>query len=107
MTRQSLHRPAALASVAAHPLLPQGWQDANEKIFAVDAILSVSSSMFDAFHSPTGSVSNVIELLPPSITSTPLSKAGPREGRMTSSDSRHSSASLFASSSFNLPSYPS
>ena len=34
-------------------------------------------------------------------------KASPREGQMTSSDSRHSSALLFASSSFSLPSYPS
>ena len=53
-----------------------------------------------------GSLSDVIELLPPSITSTPLSQAGPRHGRTTSSDSRHSLASLFTSSSFNLPSYP-
>ena len=49
----------------------------------------------------------MIEPLAPSITSTPLGKASPREGRTTYSDSRHSSASLFASSSFNLPSYPS
>ena len=48
----------------------------------------------------------MIELLPPSITSTPLGQASPRHGWMTSSDSRHSSASLFTSSSFNLPSYP-
>ena len=33
MTRQSLHRPAALASVAIHPLPPQGQQDTNEGIF--------------------------------------------------------------------------
>ena len=32
-TRQSLHRPAALASVAVCPLLPQCQQDANEGIF--------------------------------------------------------------------------
>ena len=37
----------------------------------------------------------------------PLDQASPRHGRMTSSDSRHSAASLFASSSFNLPGYPS
>ena len=53
------------------------------------------------------SLSDVIELLAPSITSTPLGKASPREGWTTSSDSRHSSASLFTSSSFNLPGYPS
>ena len=49
----------------------------------------------------------MIELLVPSITSTPLGKAGPREGQTISSDSRHSLALLFASLSFNLPSYPS
>ena len=49
----------------------------------------------------------MIEPLAPFITSTPLGKAGPREGQMTSSDSRHSSASLFTSSSFSLPGYPS
>ena len=59
----------------------------------------------DTFHSPTGSLSKVIEPLAPSITSTPLGKAGPREGQMNSSDSRYSSASLFASLSFNLPSF--
>ena len=42
------------------------------------------------------------QLLPP-----PLGEVGPRHEQMTSSDSRHSSASLFASSSFNLPGYPS
>ena len=69
--------------------------------------LPISSSMLDTFRSPTGSLSDMIELLAPSITSTPLGKASPREGRMTSSDSRHSSAVLFASLSFNLPGYPS
>ena len=49
----------------------------------------------------------MIEPMAPSITSTLLGKASPREGWMTSSDSRHSSASLFASSSFSLPGYPS
>ena len=61
----------------------------------------------DTFRSPMGSLSEVIEPLPPSITSTPLGKAGPREGRTNSSDSRYSSALLFASLSFNLPSFPS
>ena len=63
--------------------------------------------MLDTFRSLRGSLSDVIEPLAPSITSTPLGKAGPRGGRTTSSDSRHSSASLFASWSFSLPSYPS
>ena len=61
----------------------------------------------DTFLSPTGSLSKVVEPLAPSITSTPLGKAGPREGQMTSSDSRHSSALFFTSSSFNLPGFPS
>ena len=62
--------------------------------------------MFDAFCSLTGSFSDMIESLPPSITFTPLGQASPRHGRMTSADSRHSSALLFTSSNFNLPSYP-
>ena len=33
MIKQSLQRPAALTSVAIHPLLPQGQPDVNEKIF--------------------------------------------------------------------------
>ena len=72
-----------------------------------DITLTIGSSMSDTFSSLMGSLSDVIELLAPSITSTPLGKASPREGRTTSSDSRHSSASLFASSSFRPPSYPS
>ena len=65
-----------------------------------DITLPISSSTLDTFCSLMSSLSYVIEPLAPSITSTPL-------GQTTSSDSRHSSASLFASSSFNLPSYPS
>ena len=61
----------------------------------------------DTFCSLMGSLSEVIEPLAPSITSTPLGKAGPREGQTICSDSRHSSVSLFASLSFNLPGFPS
>ena len=71
----------------------------------VNTTLPIGSSIMDTFRSPTGSLSEVIEPLAPSITSTPLGKAGPREGQMISSDSRHSSASLFASMSFNLPGF--
>ena len=60
----------------------------------------------DTFRSPMGSLSEVVEPLAPSITSTPLGRAGPERGR-TISDSRHSSASLFTSSSFNIPGLPS
>ena len=73
----------------------------------VDTTLPISSSTLDTFHSPMGSVSEVVELLAPSITSTPLGKTGPREGQTISCDSRHSSASLFTSSSFNIPRLPS
>ena len=73
---------------------------------AVDTTLPISSSMFDGFHSPTGSFSNMIEPLPPSITLTPLGQAGPRHGRTTSADSRHSTTLLFTSKNFNLPGYP-
>ena len=62
--------------------------------------------MFDGFHSPRGSFSDVIEPLPPSITSTPLGQTSPRHGCTTSGDSRHSSASFFTSLNFNLPGYP-
>ena len=41
--------------------------------------LPVSSSMLDGLSSPTGSHSNVTELLPPSITSTPLGLACPKQ----------------------------
>ena len=72
----------------------------------VDTTLPVSSSMFDSFHSPMGSFSNMIEPLPHSITLTPLGQAGLRHGCTTLADSRHSSALLFTSLNFNLPSYP-
>ena len=73
----------------------------------VDTTLPIGSSTMDTFCSPMGSLSKVVEPLAPSITSTPLGKAGPREGQMISSDSRHLSASLFTSSSFNIPGLPS
>ena len=73
----------------------------------VDTTLPIGSSTMDTFRSLMGSLSEVVEPLAPSITFTPLGKAGPREGQTISSDSRHSSASLFASSSFNIPRLPS
>ena len=69
----------------------------------VDTTLPIGSSTMDTFHSLTGSLSKVVEPLAPSITSSPLGKAGPREGQTISSDGRHSSASLFTRSSFNIP----
>ena len=73
----------------------------------VDTTLLLGSSTMDTFLSPIGSLRKVVEPLAPSITSTPLGKAGHREGWMISSDSRHSSALLFASLSFNMPRLPS
>ena len=70
----------------------------------VDTTLPLGSS---TFLSPMGSLSEVVELLAPSITSTPLGKVGHRKGQTISSESRMSSASLFASSSFNIPGLPS
>ena len=66
----------------------------------VDITLPLSSS---TFLSPTVSLSKVVKPLAPSITSTPLDKVGHREGQTVSSNSRMSSTSLFASSSFNTP----
>ena len=70
----------------------------------VDTTLPIGSS---TFLSPTGSLSEVVDPLAPPITSTPLGKRGHREGQTISSNSRMSSASLFASSSFNIPGLPS
>ena len=96
------HSPSPTSGSAGHKQRDLCGKDSS----VVDTTLPISSSMFDTFRSLMGSFSNVIELLPPSITSTPLGQAGPRHGRTTSADSRYSSASLFASLNFNLPSYP-
>ena len=45
----------------------------------LNSTLPISSSVFDGLCSPMGSHSDVTELLPPSITSTPLGLAGPRQ----------------------------
>ena len=70
---------------------------------AVDTTLPICSS---TFLSPMGFLSEVVDPLAHPVTSTPLGKVGHREGQ-TISDSRMSSASLFASSSFNIPGLPS
>ena len=51
----------------------------TEDIRALNSTLPVSSSVFDGFRSPTGSHSDVTELQPPSITSTPLGLGAPRQ----------------------------
>ena len=56
------------------------WRDVHtEDTCTLNSTLPISSSMFDGLHSPMGSHSDVTELLPPSITSTPLGLAGPRQ----------------------------
>ena len=56
------------------------WKDVHsEDSHTLNSTLPISSSVFDSLRSPTGSHSNRTELLPPSITSTPLGLAGPRQ----------------------------
>ena len=50
--------------------------------------------------------SDITELQPPSITSTPLALCAPRQWRTTSKESRHSLGSLYTSPSFNFPGHP-
>ena len=72
----------------------------------LNSTLPVSSSTFDGFHSPMGSYSDVTELQPPSITSTPLGLGAPRQWLTTSEKSRHSLAALYTSPGFNFPGHP-
>ena len=51
----------------------------TEDTCALNSTLPISSSTFDGFRSPMGSHSNVTELHPPSITSTPLGLGTPRQ----------------------------
>ena len=97
------HSPSPASGSAGHKQRDLHRVDSS----TANTTLPISSSSLDTFRSPMGSLNDVIEPLAPSITSTPQGKASPREGQMTSSDSRYSSALLFASLSFNLPSYPS
>ena len=68
----------------------------------LNSTLPISSSTFDGLRSPTGSHSNGTELLPPSITLTPLGLGTSRQWRTMSDESRHSMASIYT----NLPGYP-
>ena len=78
----------------------------TEDTCTLNSTLPISSSMFDGFHSPTGSHSDVTKLQPPSITLTPLGLGAPRQWQTTSEESRHSLSSLYTSPGFNLPGYP-
>ena len=51
----------------------------TEDTRTLNSTLPVSASPFDGFRSPTGSHSDVTELQPPSITSTPLGLGAPRQ----------------------------
>ena len=83
------------------------WKDVHtEDTCTLSSTLPISSSVFDGLHSPTGSHSDVTELLPPSITSTPLGLGGPRQWQTMSDKSRHSLASIYTSPGLNLPGYP-
>ena len=72
----------------------------------LDVSIPISSSMFDGLQSPMGSHSDMTELLPPSITSTPLGPAGPRQWQTMLDKSRQLLASLYTSLNFNIPGYP-
>ena len=78
----------------------------TEDTRALNSTLPISSSRFDSFCSLTGSHSNVTELQPPSITSTPLGLGTPQQWRSTSKESRHLLASLYTSPGFNFPGHP-
>ena len=83
------------------------WKDVHtEGNCTFNSTLPVSSSTFDGLHSPTGYHSNGTELLPTSITSTPLGLGGPRQWQTMSDKNRHLIASIYTSSNFNLPGYP-
>ena len=74
----------------------------TEDTHTLNSTLPISSSAFDSLCSPKGSPSDVTELLPPSITSTPLGLGSPRQWQTTSDESRHSLASIYTSPGFNL-----
>ena len=72
----------------------------------LNSTLPISSSAFDGLRSPMGFHSDGTELLAPSITSTPLGLGSSRQWRTMSDKSRHSMASIYTSSNFNLLGYP-
>ena len=83
------------------------WKDVHmEDSHTLNTTLPISSSMFDGLRSPTGSYSDVTELLPPSITLTPFGLAGPRCWQTTSAESRQSMASLYTNLNFHFHRYP-
>ena len=102
----SSHKHGHSPSPSAKSVGPK-WKDVHtEDSHTLNSTLPVSSSMFDGLRSPTGSHSDVTELLSPSITSTPLGLASPRQWRTSSVESRQSLASIYTSPNFNIPGYP-
>ena len=83
------------------------WKEVHtEDTHALNSTLPISPSALGSLHSPMGFHSDVAELLPPSITLTPLGLGGPRQWRTTSDESRHLLTSIYTSSGFNIPGYP-
>ena len=83
------------------------WKEVHtEGTCTLNSTLPISSSVFDGLCSPTGSHSDVTELLSPSITLTPLGLGTSRQWQTMSDESRHLLASIYTSPGFNLPGYP-
>ena len=83
------------------------WKGVHtEDTHTINSTLPISSRAFDSFCSSTGSHSDVTELQPPSITSTPLGLGAPRQWQTTSKESSHLLALLYTSPSFNFPGHP-
>ena len=78
----------------------------TEDTHALNSTLPISSSAFDGFCSPMESHSDVTDLQPPSITSTPLGLGALRHWQTMSDESRYSLAPIYTSPGFNLPGYP-
>ena len=111
-TRRSLPGLTALTNTAIPPPpIHQVSQMQMEgglhtQLHTLNSTLPISSSTFDGLRSPMGSNSDVTEVLPPSITSTPLGLGGPRQWQTTSDQSRHSLALIYTSPGLNLQGYP-
>ena len=100
-SRKHGHSPSPSAKSVRHK-----WKDVHtEDTCTLNTTLPISSSVFDGLRSPTGFHSDVTELLPPSITSTPLGLAGPRQWRTMLDKSRQLLASIYTSPNFNFPGY--
>ena len=75
----------------------------TEDTCELNSTLSISSSGFDGFRSPTGSHSKATKLHPSSITSTLLGLGTPQKWQSALEESWHLLALLYTSPGFNLP----